>query len=235
MNILIPCFLLLLVLQWSVTASIVHHANNSDDDGDLSTARLDDGECYNDWGKLKADLEQGTVLASGDIIVVQICPNTTFYLDEKQNDHWIYLMNNDNYQSSQQQMHNNNKSNPLLILQCGAKGRLDDNCVIHGGLHHFWIQQGAQNIVMRGLTLENAKHGSIWHACCDNVQAKYEDCLWRDNHHVHLPTSNTLADGGGAAISGYNSDLSFHNCTFLVRLYTFTVQANTLLFNAYFS
>ena len=191
------CYFLLLFLSRlldgallsTAAASIVHRYTHN-------------AECYKDWNQLKVDIEQGVVDSAG---VLELCPNTTFHLDEKQNDHWITLRGP--------------QSNDLVI-QCGPQGHSRDNCVLDGGIHHFWMDHELRNILIRGVTFQNAKHGSIWHACCGVQNVNYEDCIWRDNHHVHLPTSNTAADGGGAAISGYNADLSFRNCTFLVRIRT---------------
>ena len=80
------------------------------------------------------------------------------------------------------------------------------------------MERGTQNIVLKGLTFPNVKKNMDRYGMpAANVQVRYENCTWRDNHHVQLPTSNTQTDGGGAAISGYNADLSILNCTFLVR------------------
>lgn len=205
---LFSCYFLLLgmvaVHNGQASPSWLSTPHDHDDDDDALSF------CYKDWNQLKTHLEQGKVQT-----VVSLCPNTTFHLDEMQNDHWIYIdsstLSTRNLQKRRQQ-----QQEQPLVIQCGSQGNVEDHCVVDGGVHHFWMERGAQNIVLKGLTFQNAKHGSIWHACC-NVQVRYEDCLWRDNHHVHLPTSNTFADGGGAAISGYNADLSFYNCSFLVR------------------
>ena len=167
-------------------------------------------DCYDDWNALKQHIEQGshntatattttttTSTAMGSNLV-KICPGAFLSLDEKQEDHWMYMTNVKN-----------------LTLQCGDHGRGEDDCVMDGGWHHLWIEE-AQRILIRGITFQRARYGSIWHA--DVQQVKYENCLWRDNQHVLVYES--FSNGGGAAINGYNADLFFANSTFLVRTTT---------------
>lgn len=180
-------------------------------------------DCYHDWAHLKHDIENRK--SGGDDTTVHelfsICPGSFFSLDDTQDDHWIYVTSHQQHDTPS----NNDTSlqqrpqQQQLIIQCGTLGRVEDNCVIDGGLHHFWMEQGAQNVILRGLTMQHARHGSIGHACCD-VQVQYENCTWRDNEYHHHFSSFHMdgnEGGGGAAINAYNADLSFRDCLFLVR------------------
>eukprot|EP00977_Amphora_coffeiformis_P003188 scaffold591_cov176-Amphora_coffeaeformis.AAC.6 len=151
--------------------------------------------CLDDWKVLQRHIEQAS---SEENTIVKICPGTILPLDDTQEDHWMYMRNVTN-----------------LTLQCGDHGRVDDGCVVDGGLHHIWMEKSG-HIVVRGITFQRARLGSIWHVDVQDVH--YEDCLWRDNQHSNIVyESSFVSEGGGAAINGYNADIFFTNSTFLVR------------------
>lgn len=182
-------FRLIRLLLFTAATTITIISNNNQ--GVVIAAAAVNTDCYNDWSKLKSHIQS----RRGGLF--RICPNTIFRLDERD---YMYI--------------SNVVTKPLTI-QCGYKGRLSDDCVIDGGLHHLWIADQAKQITVRGLTFQNAQRGSVWHACCD-VHVRYENCLWKDNLHVDLESTSAYMDGA-AAINGYDADVSFTNCTFLVR------------------
>lgn len=180
-------------------------------DGGVKGTTVDQSDCYDDWYALKEDMEQGS---AGTF---RICPGTTFELDETRDNHWIHLDHHNNNDRHQAQ-----KDHKNLTLQCGDHGRVEDECVIHGGLHHVRMihnHDTARHIAIRGVTFEGARYGSVWHVNVHHVT--YENCQWRDNRHVAATVLYDVYDdgsgGGGAALNGYQANLFLLNSTFVVR------------------
>ena len=121
---------------------------------------------YSNWYTLETDVQTG----SGTNYI--ICPGSTFDLSDSSApgwdaEHFIYVQGPDS---------------PLTI-QCGADGKRENNCVVKGGVHHLEFGEGARDVLVKGLTFQDATEGSIMVYCalqyskCE-VEATFEDCLW---------------------------------------------------------
>jgi hypothetical protein len=69
-----------------------------------------------------------------------------------------------------------------IKIQCGDRGRLEDNCSLYGGDNHFKISNPTENVTFTGLTFIGSQRISIIAAGNATARALFESCRWTVRH-----------------------------------------------------
>lgn len=109
-----------------------------------------------------------------------------------------------------------------LHIKCGADGSPDNNCVVHGGdvlldgtSFYGITQDSVENVVIEGVTFENAGKHVAWINKRGSIT--FKDCVFRDNNRSTTPLFFDFYNPKGPAES---LQVRFVGCTFSNNVYS---------------
>jgi hypothetical protein len=133
-------------------------------------------ECYSDWkGLLRAVSEPGEDPNPEEPVLLKICESALLDAFEE------------------------NLFAPIEIkggnikIQCGDRGRLEDNCSLFGGDNHFKISNLTENVTFTGLTFIGSQRISIIAAGNATARALFESCRWTVRRNTLLGLFTVIA------------------------------------------
>ena len=114
--------------------------------------------CFSDWQGLVSAVRKSNHNGIGETFI--ICSNTILEADAHLDDGPIDIRIND------------------TIIQCGADGFVEDNCVVSGGQTVIKIAGSPQRVMISGLTLRGSNVTSVIAAGDSNAVATFTNCTW---------------------------------------------------------
>jgi len=110
---------------------------------------------------------------------------------------------------------------PNMSIKCGTDGSIHNNCIIKGGpvhldgTNHFGFVNGTvENVVIQGVTFENAQRYMVW--INKDGSVTFEECVFRGSRNATSPILLDYFDP-----INYNNELSvtFNGCIFNDNLF----------------